>query len=201
MARTTPGLRRALLYNFLKKRATRLFIIPLLLLIVLINGGFMYFGQYLNTQANTEVQALDLRNGYSYEEAMGFFELIGEEGRRNYFMVELLLDTVYPLIYSLFFCLLLIALLRARAIRFEGQLYIFCFLPFLIALVDYIENTAILFSLASYPDSSASLLFLASLATQIKWLLLTLVLAALLVGIFAYFFLPAPTNSSSASSK
>lgn len=201
MAKTTPGLRRALLYNVLKKRATKGYILSLLAIMIVIGGGFSYFGQYLNTQANTQVEPLDLRLGYSYEEAMGFFELIGEEGRRNYFMVELLLDSVYPLVYSLFLCLLLIALLQARALRFEGQLYMFCFLPFLIALVDYIENTAILFSIASYPDSSASLLFLASLATQIKWLLLTLVLAALLVGLFAYFFLPAPTNSSSASSK
>ena len=182
------NLRWALAYNWFKNKVKLLHYLALTTAIIFINSGFSHYSNKLNSLANKEVLPLDLRRGYDLEEVMAFFEAIGPEGRQIYWMLELLLDGVYPLVYTFFFILVLVGLLeKGVSANMVGNLYKFCFFPVLIFLADLIENTCILAMLKLYPDLPPWLVQLGSLVTQAKWLMLVFLLTVIIVGIIAVF--------------
>src|SRR5512134_3993953 len=62
--------------------------------------------------ANNSVMPLDLMFFYSPEKAFAMIEKYGEAGRALYMKIELTADILYPIIYTLFYGLLLSWLMK-----------------------------------------------------------------------------------------
>lgn len=85
-------------------------------------------------ESTTEgIRCFDMNSlGYSYETAEKFLSLLSENGRHVYLHVQLPLDFVYPVAYTVFFILLITFLTdkHRKLCAFPGMLMAF----------DYIEN-------------------------------------------------------------
>ena len=93
----------------------------------------------------------------------------GPAGVRLYQDSTLGLDYLFPIAYAV--CLSsFIALLTARSEESPSVLHATWFaLPFIAALLDWLENTLHLILLANTNNLSASLILLASIAATVKW--------------------------------
>ena len=107
-------------------------------------------------------ELLDLKPGYSYEEAMASMEQYGPEGRTTYAWASVLLDTLFPLSYVTFF-----AGLIYRFRLTEGTWWL-AFVPVAAGLWDLAENAQITAMLIRYPDVGATQVAWASAFTAVK---------------------------------
>jgi hypothetical protein len=115
-----------------------------------------------------EYNILDLFFGYSMKEAFSVLEGIGEDGRSAHLYATAVADMIYPVIYSVFLSLL-IAVLIKKLLSTESCFSYFVFSPFIIMLFDFIENSAIISMLISFPDITETMAKAGSIAGIAKW--------------------------------
>lgn len=153
------------------------------LIVVLAVLDFLFMGGIMpRIQANLQavsggVGPIDLRFFSTPAQIQSMIEAYGEAGRATYRTVELTADILYPIIYTLFFCLLLSWLLQ-RAFANGSRLRLLNVVPVGGWLFDLLENIGIVTMLSSYPSSSALVTWMTILFTIVKWAfaLITLVL-------------------------
>jgi hypothetical protein len=123
-----------------------------------------------------------LDNLFTYTPAQAYSALAayGPAGRAFDLGSELTLDLVYPLIYSLFFCLATLYFLQ-RAAPSRPALARLALIPFLALAADYLENAGLIVLLLNYPAQLAVVAAATSLLTSLKWVLQGLSLALLAV--------------------
>ena len=129
-------------------------------------------------------QMLDMKPGYSHEEAMASMEEYGPSGRTTYAWASAVLDTLFPIFYVTF-----LAGLIYRFRLTEGS-WILAFIPVVAGLGDLAENAQITAMLLQYPNIGAIQVAWASTFTLVKgWIVpiclilgLGLLLVALLRG-------------------
>ena len=121
-------------------------------------------------------EMLDVKAGYSHEEAIAAMGGYGEQGRRVYAWSAGTLDTLLPLVYASF-----LAGIIYRFRPTERYWRLAC-LPLLAGVLDLGENVQIILMLTGYPDVSAAQVASASFFTALKGyaLLLSLALAVVL---------------------
>lgn len=140
-----------------------------------------YFGTMLNEKAGQEVEILDLQFGFAPGEVHGHLSSYGESGRSFFLLLELTLDVVYPIIYTLFLGIAMFMMYRigssGRPIRNLHRL------PLLVILFDYLENLSIVALLSVYPSDFHWMAVLCSTFTLLKWLSFGLVLVTILYGL------------------
>ena len=126
-------------------------------------------------------ELLDVKSGYTYEEAVAALESYGEDGRRVYAWSSATLDTLLPALYA--------SLLAGLVYRFrpKERLRRLAYLPVGAGVLDLCENIQIIFLLVLYPDVSAAQVTSASLFTLSKGYALSTctVLAAVLAAVSA----------------
>lgn len=124
------------------------------------------------------LQILDIRFGYTYQDALDLLTALGEEGRQLY-SIQQVVDTVFPLAYGL---TLLLALghLTARLFPGKRECGAVVSLGLVGAIFDYGENMLIGTQLASFPNVSAVVIEAANLMTMAKWLVLLAAFLALI---------------------
>ena len=134
-------------------------------ILTVIITGIMDFILFPIIEKNTEgIKAFDMNSfGYSYEQAEKFLELIGERGRNVYLKIQLPLDFVYPVIYTVFFETLITALSKKITPLLGIPAALFCF--------DYAENICSVVMLRDMKTTKA-LARTASTFTLIKSLLM-----------------------------
>ncbi|GAB4332839.1 MAG: hypothetical protein Kow00127_24500 [Bacteroidales bacterium] len=94
--------------------------------------------------------------------------------RTDYLTGVILLDFIYPVVYSLLFSFVLFRLWnRVAPAR----------LPLLILLADYAENFGIILLLLAYPRQLIALAWLTLFFTTIKWILVVVVLLVVTAGL------------------
>jgi hypothetical protein len=185
--------RSTLLYQALSPKAKGKYLFALFIGMMLINAYFSWFSGLLS-QGQTQlpngspILPLDLRSGYTHEEVQVFLGFIGERGRAWYLFTCLVIDMIYPLIYSLFGILLWMFLLQRAFPTWVGTLYKWVFFPTLVGLADVGENLCTALSIWNYPSDNSLLSQVGSLFTQVKWLLLVFFLAVSMVGIVGNLF-------------
>jgi len=113
--------------------------------------------------------------GYNLQSFTNDLNLLGENGRAIYknFM---LLDIFFPFIYGVFFASLIWLVFRSKT-NFLKYLFL---IPLCTALFDYAENLFLTIGFYTYPNSSASIIQLASLFTQGKMVFNGLMVVSLL---------------------
>ncbi|HEY0109307.1 MAG TPA: hypothetical protein VGB67_06730 [Fibrella sp.] len=135
----------------------------------------------INQLAGKVIGPIDLTFGFNPSRTLQMVADYGPEGRAYYARVELTVDMLYPLVYSLLFAVILALLFRNKSYRPFASVTL---LPFLTLLCDYLENAAIVGLLTTYPGQSPVLATLCELAKLIKWLLFGLIIGFILYGLF-----------------
>ena len=107
-------------------------------------------------------ELLDVKSGYSFQEAVTALECYGAEGRRVYAWSSATVDTLLPIAYASLFAGLLYRFRPAE------RLWSLAYLPIAAGVLDLCENVQIILLLVSYPDVSASQVASASLFTLAK---------------------------------
>ena len=155
----------------------------LFLLDVLMMGYIMPVASaILALAANNSVLPLDLLFFYTPAEAFAMLEKYGAAGRALYMKIELTVDLLYPIIYTLFFGLL-ISWLFQRAFSPDNKMQKWNAAPVGAWFFDLLENIAIVSLLAIYPSQPAALAWLTMLLGLIKWAFAFLSIGLVLVGL------------------
>jgi hypothetical protein len=139
-------------------------------------------GGILALAANNSVTPLDLMFFYTPEQAFDMIEKYGEAGRSLYFRIELTADILYPIIYTLFFGLLLSWLFQ-RAFQSGSSMQKLNVLPLGMLFFDLLENIGIVTMLSIYPAIPSFMAWVTMLFGTLKWGLFAVTVGLVLVGL------------------
>ena len=106
--------------------------------------------------ANNSVMPLDLMFFYTPAKAFAMIEKYGTAGRAVYMKIELTADIIYPIIYTLFYGLLLSWLFQ-RAFKLDSKIQKYNVVPVGAWIFDLLENVGIVSMLSLYPSQPATL--------------------------------------------
>jgi hypothetical protein len=156
------------LSNTLKKYAKGRFILVFLALMLL-------FGMVIVPTIQGKLEAssggagpIDLLFSYTPEKAYSMIESFGDEGRALYRTFAMTGDVIYPVVYSIFFSLLITWLFQ-RSFASNSKLQMLNVIPLGAWLFDWLENINIVMMLSLYPSTPTTVAKLASICTTIKW--------------------------------
>lgn len=121
-----------------------------------------------------------LPTGYSPNYINKLLSNLGEEGRNTYLYRQIPVDMVYPLLFSVSWCLVIAWFLNKLG-KLNGSLIYLCLLPILAGFFDYLENTGMIVILNRYPDNPDYLSMLTNVFTILKSLLTTIYFIALII--------------------
>src|SRR5262249_22495473 len=111
-------------------------------------------GALLELAANNSVLPLDLMFFYTPDKAFAMIEKYGEAGRTLYTKIELTADILYPIIYTLFYGLL-ISWLFQRGFKSDSPMQKYNVIPVGAWFFDLLENVGIITMLSMYPSRLA----------------------------------------------
>ena len=134
---------------------------------------FPFYLSQINEIANEKVLFLDGRLNYNYEQVNTLFDKMGREGRDIYHFMAGKVDMIYPVVYGVFFVLLLASLLK-KIISKKSKIIFLSLLPLIGMLFDYLENLNTLNLLNKFPNITPEQVSYGSQMTQIKWVFLIL---------------------------
>ncbi len=129
------------------------------------------------------MQTLDVQFGYLPAEALAQMSQYSEAAHRQYLLIELTADLLFPLVYALLFSLLL-ALIFKTCLSESHPFRSLALLPFFMMVADYAENFTIILMLAAYPAlAAAPAAWIAAGASFLKWIFGGLSILGLLTGL------------------
>ena len=132
--------------------------------------------------ANNSVMPLDLMFFYTPEQAFAMIDKYGEAGRSIYWKIELTADILYPIIYTLFFGLL-ISWLFQRGFKSDSNMQKWNVMPVGGWFFDMLENAGIVSMLAMYPAKPQLLAWLTMIFGSLKWAFAFVSIGLVLVGL------------------
>jgi hypothetical protein len=110
---------------------------------------------------------LDMRSGYTPDEAYALFDALGAQGRQLYATMILSADIFLPIIYTLFFAMAVTWLMR-RIVAPDHAAQRLCFTPFIALVGDWGENICSLLMMAVYPTRLDGVATVANYLTMLK---------------------------------
>ena len=125
---------------------------------------------------------LDLKFGFQRDDIGVAFSILGEEGKRLYIFVSLILDTIFPLVYISF---------HLGIYHYSNYKNNFIYLiPLLTGVFDILENIqcAMIMNIQSIDSVTDQQIILASGTNQIKWVLVFLMIIIAILPIFSKFY-------------
>lgn len=121
----------------------------------------------LNAYAGYEIGPIDLLiaefNPAKIQQMVADY---GPKGRAVYAQGTLIDDTIYPIVYTFLFCIILSLLYRRRGTVSGSLVNVF---PLLALVLDLVENAFILTLLNGYPAPLPTVAVLCSVANNLKW--------------------------------
>jgi len=139
-------------------------------------GGILAFA------ANNHVTPLDLMFFYTPTKAFEMLDKYGDAGRAIYLKIELTADIIYPIIYMLFYGLL-ISWLFQRAFKSDSKIQKWNVVPVGAWFFDLLENVGFVSLLAIYPSKPVLMAWLTMLFGLLKWGFAFLSIGLVLVGL------------------
>lgn len=139
-------------------------------------------GGIMALAANNSVTPLDLMFFYTPAEAFAMIDKYGEAGRAIYWKIELTADIIYPIIYTLFYGLLLSWLMQ-RAFRSDSKMMKMNIMPVGAWFFDMLENVGIVSMLTMYPAKPAVMAWVTMLFGSLKWGFFAVTVVLVLVGL------------------
>lgn len=139
-------------------------------------GGLIAFA------AHASVLPLDLMFFYTPDQAFAMIEKYGQAGRDLYMKIELTADIIYPIIYTLFYGLLLSWLFQ-RGFKSDSKMQKYNVMPIGAWFFDLLENLGIVSMLAMYPSQTAVMAWLTMIFGSIKWAFFLVTIGLTLYGL------------------
>jgi hypothetical protein len=128
---------------------------------------------------------LDLRPGFSPDQAWEALNALGETGRQQYRFFEAFFDIIYPLIYGIFFAMMIVFLFRQVGGRLSRMTAVAWF-PLVGMVADWLENIGIIRLIDAFPERADGWAKFASIAGQVKWFFSGVALLYIMVGLGAW---------------
>lgn len=138
-------------------------------------GGLMKSGTGLE-------QPLDLMFLAAPDKMFAMIEQYGEFGRPFYRNVELTVDIIYPVIYTLAFGLL-ISWLFQRGFKSDSKMQMLNAVPVGAWLFDLLENLGIVTMLTMWPSQPVALAWLTTIISTVKWIFAGASLVLIVIGL------------------
>lgn len=158
-------------------------------LVLIFFAGEMLFNAVIlpNQQAKIEAASggmgpIDLQLFYTPGKVYSMVAAYGEAGRASYRIVELTADIIYPIVYTLFFALLITWLFQ-RGFAKDNRMQKLNVIPLGAWLFDLLENIGIVSMLSLYPSTPAGLAWITVLFTLVKWLFAAASIVLTLIGL------------------
>ena len=166
-------------------------ILPLFILLIgFIVYAFPKYQNQINSLTGEKLTSLDARMHYTKEEVILLFNKMGTEGRNIYRFISSRIDMAYPVVYGLFFILVLASLLK-NFIPSTSLWKWLLVLPVIGVTFDYLENVSVLKLLATFPEITNTQVAFASQMTSLKWYFLyaslIVILFLTLIGVIRFF--------------
>lgn len=139
-------------------------------------------GGIMALAANNSVAPLDLMFFYTPAKAFEMMDKYGEAGRAIYLKIELTADIIYPIIYTLFYGLLLSWLMQ-RAFKPDSKMQKMNVMVVGAWFSDLLENAGIVSMLGIYPSKPALMAWITMIFGSLKWGFFVITLALVLVGL------------------
>ena len=117
---------------------------------------------------------LDLNFSYTSADVFKSFYQMGENGRYINLYSTLILDTIYPILYT--------SLILGAYVRLFKNNNLIFFIPITAFLLDIIENINITYMNLNYLDLSEIQVMFTSMVTSMKWLTIITMILALVFG-------------------
>jgi hypothetical protein len=136
----------------------------------------------MQQRMGTFVNPLDLRFGFSAEEALAFLTLLGEQGRDVYLFVEGVVDILYPLVYTVFSMIALSFFYRNSIPQNNPLRLMNVMLPLIMIVADFAENSGIILMLLGFPNAIESHVAWTAVANECKWIAAAVSLGSVAVG-------------------
>jgi hypothetical protein len=119
---------------------------------------------------------------YTPTQAFEMIDKYGEAGRALYLKIELTADIIYPIVYTLFYGLL-ISWLFQRAFRADSPMQKWNMIPVGAWFFDLLENIGIVSMLAAYPSKPAIIASITMIFGSLKWGFAFASIALVLIGL------------------
>ncbi len=118
---------------------------------------------------------LDLEPYYNEAKVIESFNAIGPDGRSVYALSALILDTFYPILYT--------SLILGTYIKLFKNSKMLLFLPITAFSFDILENLQITRLNLNFPNINETHVYLSSMTTSAKWIVITMTIIVLSYGI------------------
>ena len=158
-------------------------------LVLLFFAGEVFFNTVIlpNQQAKMEAASggtgpIDLQLFYTPDKVYAMVASYGEEGRASYRAFELTGDIIYPIVYTLFFALLITWLFQG-GFPAGSKMQKLNVVPFGGWLFDLLENLGIVAMLSVYPSTPVALAWISAMFTLVKWLFAGATIILILIGL------------------
>jgi hypothetical protein len=150
----------------------------------------MYNPFMLEMNKHTKLPLLDITTNYSPEQAYNYMDELGGDGRTAYMHFLFFIDTAFPISYSILVFLIL-SFFMQRISKKENPLYLLRFSPFMLGLLDLMQNVVELILLFNYPDRLLKTAQACSIITTVKMntglLVLIIIIIAVIINIIRFF--------------
>ena len=117
---------------------------------------------------------LDLELFYNKENVVRNFNAIGSDGRSVYVLSSLILDTLYPILYT--------SLILGAYVKLFKSSGVILYIPLAFSF-DILENIQITRLILNFPNVNETHVYLASMATSFKWIAISITILVLIYGI------------------
>jgi hypothetical protein len=172
--------------NIDKKEKIHIILIIITFVIFIGNMRLMRF--YANNLLKySKETVLDLRiGGYNVDEARKYLNELNEDGRNYYANNFHFIDTFYPMIYGIFYIIILSYFIK-KFFPNNKMANIFLILPIIGIICDYGENFFINYTIKAYNNISEIIINISSIFTIMKFI--TVYMSLLLSVVFLIAFI------------
>lgn len=134
----------------------------------------------INELAHKSVGVIDLTFGFNPQKMLSMVADYGNAGREYYANTEMTTDVLYPIVYTLLFCIILTLLFRNKTYKPFSFINL---LPLGALIFDLLENITIVTLLKSFPNPSEIVAILCEIIKMLKWIASGLVLIFIFYGL------------------
>jgi hypothetical protein len=157
-------------------------VFALLLLNALFMGFIMPLISGLLKDGSAARQPMDLQFFSTPEKLFRIAQSYGEFGRVFYRSVELTVDIIYPIVYTLAFGLL-ISWLFQRGFATKSKMQKLNIIPIGAWLFDLLENLGIVTLLSTFPARLTAVAWLTTFFTMVKWIFAGASMLLIVIGL------------------
>lgn len=153
------------LYGILSTRRTLIFFALLTILLYIGISTVLFLGNVPGSDI------ISLQFAFSKAKVIKLIEKWGTIGTK-FVLYSMFIDFMYPLAYSALISSVIANVMERQNVKPRDYKAVFA--PFIAALLDYIENIMEIIIINSLEDVSESFVFLASIISTLKWLLIAI---------------------------